>query len=276
MTDGRAITGMTADSCEHARTPARIFPHFSPQEFQFLRIATSRFPKSNSQAELSLSLVPFPRASANRRYRYLRDFSKLLPVSLFLSLYYYDDDDPRRRAALSTAVYDPFDLLYERLASYPFQARLLNNCRLPARSFRFLSLSDLFSLSAPPPPPGRPHPTLSAVRHRIQHDWEYVSASGSRRTGLYDRLEFQFLGGQNASVIGRQDVRGCSRSSSRGRTKGFCAAVHAVNSRDHSRSLARTHKRNRSSRGSRARRDRGVKIEGFYKFKGQLRANGIG
>lgn len=37
MTDGRAITGMTADS--HARPD--IPPHFSPQEFQFFRIRTA-------------------------------------------------------------------------------------------------------------------------------------------------------------------------------------------------------------------------------------------
>lgn len=72
MTDGRAITGMTADS--HARSDIPAF--FSPQEFQFFRIALSRFSKSSTDFRYVLC----------KGNRYLRDFQPLVCATMTLFL----------------------------------------------------------------------------------------------------------------------------------------------------------------------------------------------
>jgi len=89
-----------------------------------------------------------------------------------------------------------------------------------------------------------------------------IGKSSARR--LYDRLEFQFLGGQNVSVIGSQDDRRLIVDIPRDRTGGLCSCSRCKLER-----LINVIDRRHADCA-----DRGVKIEKFYKFKGQLRASG--
>lgn len=159
MTDGRAITGMTADSHARSDIPAFFFP------------GISIFPdRIEPVFEIELHQAMFYFVS-----RYLRDIG----ISEIFQ-------PPPSAPAHFPSVYDPFGLLYERLASYVFQFVSLTTTGCPLSYPPPISLLPIVSL---------PSSSLLCVRHRIRRNREYVSASESRpRDAVYDHLEFQFLG----------------------------------------------------------------------------------
>jgi len=246
MTDGRAITGMTADS--HARSDIPAF--FSP----------------------GISIFP----------------DRAAPVFEIEHHHRWRVSAPATPRAVSPR------FLTSRVPGRPWGCSLsaarLRAVRPPLRAFGFLPLSALVSVTTagcppvpsvfhpssvlafdrptrppPPPPPPRLSPRGSSPDTARLGIRICVGKSSARR--LYDRLEFQFFGGQNALLAvkvapvadhparSRGEERACSCS----RCKLACdrSFLH-INVIDRSRAV-------RAEIGD-------ARIEEFYKFKGQLRA----
>lgn len=105
-------------------------------------------------------------------------------------------------SAPAPSVYDPFGLLYEPLASYAFQFVSLTATGSVLFLSRFLSAVSLFFPSFHPP-----SSLLCAFvtgYSATGNDASVHLGKSSVRCAVYDHLEFQFLGGQNTSVIGSQ------------------------------------------------------------------------
>lgn len=134
MTDGRAITGMTADSHARSDIPAFFFP------------GISIFPdRIEPVFEIELHQAMFYFVS-----RYLRDIG----ISEIFQ-------PPPSAPAHFPSVYDPFGLLYERLASYVFQFVSLTTTGCPLSYPPPISLLPIVSL---------PSSSLLCVRHRIRRN----------------------------------------------------------------------------------------------------------
>lgn len=126
--------------------PARIFPHFSPQEFQFFRIAPSRFSESEHRQAESHFCFHFAKRDGERGGRGGRERDAAPPR--------FSTSFPRTIGPQDEGVYDLFDFLYEHLA--PFNSLTTAGC-LP---FLIPLLSLLFLL------PSFPVTAFISSRHR--------------------------------------------------------------------------------------------------------------
>lgn len=228
MTDGRAITGMTADS--HARSNIPAF--FSPGISIFFQIAhSSRFLKSEHRA--------------GRARPVLRERDVTSPRFSTSTAAHDRAAGGMGGTATSNKAFDPFDFLYEFLA--PFNSRLLNNCRrrpcVPSVSYITLSRLSSFSFL-----PSLRETAFISSRHRqvitgystvgntyLHRKIVRAPVIRSSRISIFRWTEcLRYWQSRRSRLI--VDVP-------KDRIGGFCAAVRAVNSRA-------TRKRNRSSRGS--------------------------
>lgn len=196
MTDGRAITGMTADSCERARTLARIFPHFSPQEFQFLRI--------RGEPVSEIELAELSRSASHLASE--REDAPEIPVSEIFNLPRHDLLFPRPftgRSTFFTSVWllTPFRLVFLTTAgclpvpsvSYPSSI-----------SFPLFPSFPTFCPSAASPDVGGSSPDTARLGIRICIGKSSPPVIRPSRISIFRWTEC-------LRYIGRQDVRGSRR-----------------------------------------------------------------
>lgn len=216
MTDGRAITGMTADSRARARAPTRSL---SPDISRIFLSRNFNFSGSNDDRE-SVVVFEIECAQISRCRNILPLPSAETTAALLFSPCIYDP-----RSTLFTSVWlltlFPARLSNNRSVVCPYSFRSLFSPRFPLR------LSFLCFFFSPSDRPHRRRVALSSGYSTFGNTYlhrEVVCARAARRY----RLEFQFLDGQNVStfystaqlpqsiVVARRRVAG--RSS-------FCAAA---------------------------------------------------